>query len=50
MQLLVGVLILGEHMSGARWVGFGIVWVALVVLTVDTLMSLRRRLPVEPVA
>jgi chloramphenicol-sensitive protein RarD len=49
MQLLVGVLVLGEHMSAARWVGFAIVWVALVVLTVDTLMSLRRRLPVEPV-
>lgn len=49
MQLLVGVLVLGEHMSAARWVGFAIVWVALVVLTVDTLMSLRRRLPAEPV-
>lgn len=43
MQLLVGVLILGEHMSTARWVGFGIVWLALIVLTVDSVMSLRRR-------
>lgn len=49
MQLLVGVLVLGEHMSAARWVGFGIVWVALVVLTVDSLLTLRRRLPAEPV-
>lgn len=49
MQLLVGVLILGEHMSTARWVGFAIVWVALVVLTIDSLLSMRRRAPVEPV-
>jgi chloramphenicol-sensitive protein RarD len=49
MQLLVGVLVLGEHMSRERWVGFGIVWVALVVLTIDSLLTLRRRLPVEPV-
>lgn len=49
MQLLVGVLVLGEHMSAARWAGFGIVWVALIVLTVDSLRSLRRRVPPEPV-
>lgn len=49
MQLLVGVLVLGEHMPRERWIGFAIVWVALIVLTVDSIMSLRRRLPVEPV-
>ena len=37
LQLLLGVLVLGEHVSGALWVGFGIVWVALVLLTVDSL-------------
>ena len=37
LQLLCGVLQLGEHMSPQRWVGFGIVWVALVVLTLDML-------------
>ena len=41
MQLLVGVLILGEHMSRERWVGFSIVWLALVVLSVDSLISVR---------
>jgi chloramphenicol-sensitive protein RarD len=49
MQLLVGVLVLGEHMPRERWVGFAIVWLALVVLTIDSILSLRRRLPVEPV-
>lgn len=39
LQLLCGVLLLDEHMSTARWVGFGIVWAALAVLTVDSLRS-----------
>ena len=43
MQLLCGVVLLGESMSSQRWVGFGIVWLALVVLTVDSLMGVRRR-------
>lgn len=42
LQLLAGVLLLGEQMSAARWVGFGIVWVALVVLSVDSLRAARR--------
>jgi chloramphenicol-sensitive protein RarD len=43
LQLLCGVLLLGEHMSPGRWAGFGLVWVALVVLTVDTLRVASRR-------
>ena len=39
LQLLCGVLVLHEHMSGQRWVGFGIVWVALAVLSIDVLRS-----------
>ena len=35
MQLLCS-LILGETITAARWVGFGIVWVALAVLSVDS--------------
>ncbi len=42
VQLLIGVLVLGEHVSGALWVGFGIVWVALGVLTADSLGVGRR--------
>jgi len=41
LQLLIGVLVLGEHVSGALWVGFGIVWVALVLLTVDSLRQVH---------
>ena len=43
MQLLCGVVLLGERMSTQRWVGFGIVWVALVVLSVDSVMGVRHR-------
>jgi chloramphenicol-sensitive protein RarD len=43
LQLLCGVLLLGEHMAPARWAGFALVWVALVVLTVDTLRTASRR-------
>jgi chloramphenicol-sensitive protein RarD len=51
LQLLCGVLLLHEHMSAQRWLGFGIVWVALAVLTVDSLRARprrrRTRLPAE---
>ena len=43
MQLLCGVVLLGERMSTQRWVGFGIVWVALLVLTIDSLVGVRQR-------
>ena len=33
----------GERMSTQRWVGFGIVWIALVVLTIDSLVGVRQR-------
>ncbi|HET6967216.1 MAG TPA: EamA family transporter RarD [Ornithinibacter sp.] len=41
LQLIVGVVVLGEHVSGRLWIGFGIVWVALVMLSVDSLRSAR---------
>ncbi len=41
LQLIVGVTILGEHVSGRLWIGFGIVWVALVLLSVDSLRTAR---------
>jgi len=43
LQLLCGVLLLGEAMSPSRWIGFGIVWIALMVLTFDSVQSLRTR-------
>lgn len=39
LQLVVGVTVLGEHVSGRLWVGFGIVWVALLLLTVDSIRA-----------
>jgi chloramphenicol-sensitive protein RarD len=43
LQLLCGVLLLGETMSTSRWIGFAIVWVALLVLTFDSIHSARSR-------
>lgn len=41
LQLLLGVVVLGEHVSNALWVGFAIVWVALVLITVDSVSQAR---------
>ena len=35
VQFLVGILIIGEHMTTGRWVGFLLLWVGLVVYSVD---------------
>jgi chloramphenicol-sensitive protein RarD len=35
LQFLIAVLVFGEEMPAARWWGFGLVWLALVVLTAD---------------
>jgi chloramphenicol-sensitive protein RarD len=43
LQLICGVLILGETMGPSRWIGFGIVWIALLVLTFDSIRSVRTR-------
>lgn len=49
LQFAFGVWINHEVMPPARWIGFGLVWVALIVLTVDSLRSARQRpIPVEP--
>src|SRR5690349_14645377 len=39
MQFLIGVLIYDEHMAASRWVGFVLVWTAVVVFTVDSLQA-----------
>ncbi|GAA4664394.1 EamA family transporter RarD [Gordonia humi] len=43
VQLLCAVLVLGEHLPSARWIGFGIVWIALILLTADSLLQARSR-------
>lgn len=50
MQFLAGVVVLGEHMSTARWVGFGFVWAALVVLSIDIVRSARAARLARPAA
>jgi chloramphenicol-sensitive protein RarD len=42
LQFLTGVLLLGEPMPPERWIGFALVWVALTVLTADSLVAARR--------
>ena len=42
LQLLCGVLLLGETVPGSRWVGFALVWLALVVLSTDMVRQVRR--------
>lgn len=42
MQFIIGVWLLHETMTVERWIGFGLVWVALTVLTVDQFVSGRR--------
>lgn len=41
LQLAVGVLVLGEEMSPARWWSFVGVWIALAVFTVDAVRAAR---------
>jgi chloramphenicol-sensitive protein RarD len=50
LQFLVGVVILREPMPPERWLGFGLVWIALVVLTWDMVRTGRapRRASLEP--
>lgn len=43
LQFLVGVVILHEDMPLGRWIGFALVWVALVVFTAEALTHHRRR-------
>jgi chloramphenicol-sensitive protein RarD len=42
LQFLLGYLVDHEQMSASRWIGFGLVWLALAILTVDGLRQQRR--------
>lgn len=46
LQFTFGVLVFHEQMPVERWLGFGIVWLALIILTID---GTRRRAPADPV-
>ncbi len=47
LQLIIGVVIVGEPMPLERWIGFATVWLALAILTID---MLRHRYPSQRVS
>jgi chloramphenicol-sensitive protein RarD len=51
LQFLFGVFVLHEAMPPGRWIGFALVWLALIVLTVDMVAGARasRRASIVPV-
>ena len=48
IQFLIGVTYFGEDMPTSRWAGFALVWLALVVFTVDVVRHTRRTPPEPP--
>jgi chloramphenicol-sensitive protein RarD len=48
LQFAVGILVDHEKMQASRWAGFGLVWVALIVLSADGLRHQRRRAQLSP--
>ncbi|WPO87308.1 EamA family transporter RarD [Herbiconiux sp. KACC 21604] len=48
LQFVIGVFVLQEPMPVARWIGFGIVWVAVVLLVIDMVRAARSARP-DPV-
>jgi chloramphenicol-sensitive protein RarD len=48
LQFLFGVVVMNEPMPPERWAGFGLVWIALIILSADAIPRSRNRLPVVP--
>jgi chloramphenicol-sensitive protein RarD len=46
LQFLTAFFILREPMPAVRWIGFGLVWLSLIVLTLDAIRNKRRSLAV----
>ncbi len=44
LQFIVGVAVMHEVMSVARWVGFTLIWIALALITVDAIYNSRRNI------
>jgi chloramphenicol-sensitive protein RarD len=44
IQFALGILVFDEAMPASRWIGFGLVWLALVVFTVEALNHRRQQL------
>jgi chloramphenicol-sensitive protein RarD len=50
LQLLIGVAVYHEPMPPARWAGFGLVWLALAIFSVDGLRATNARRRAVPAA
>ena len=50
MQFIVGVAVFHEQMTPMRWAGFGLVWIALVILTLNGLHTRRRTVALQVAA
>ncbi|GAA1606493.1 EamA family transporter RarD [Kribbella sancticallisti] len=50
MQFIVGVVVFHEQMSPMRWIGFGLVWLALMIFTLNGLRTRRRTMALEVTA
>lgn len=50
LQLLIGVLVFGEVFDRARAIGFGFIWVGLVIFAIDGVWRSRRKPACLPVA
>lgn len=44
IQFTLGILVFDEDMPASRWIGFGLVWVALAIFTVEAVNHRRRQL------
>lgn len=42
LQFLIGLFVVGEAMPTSRWIGFGLVWAALVILSVEGVRFAQR--------
>ena len=42
LQFIVALVVFQEAMTPERWIGFGVVWLALLVLTADMLLTTRK--------
>lgn len=41
MQFLLGLLVFGEHLDPVGWLGFGLIWLALVVFSISAFRAAR---------
>lgn len=48
LQFLIGVLVYGESFNQNRIIGFSIIWIALIIFTIDGIMTARGSTPTIP--